>query len=119
MLTKNLTITGTATTTDWLDAAAIFGTTEEADKLAICRLICPANLHGITTVTVETSYDGGTTVKTLTVAGASVGIPVAANYDIPLAPAEHSMVPPMIRLKPQAAPGTDNTVVFTLGFREV
>lgn len=116
MLQKDLTIASTEDTSDTLtlDKASPRG---EYEAYGITKVICPANVRGISTLTVQESWDGGTTWKTpKDKAGAALTVAVSANAVIPVPPAEYATAAPKTRLVSDVA-ATGGAAVFGLVLR--
>lgn len=107
MLTAGMSIAVSATESDWMQPTDIPGidAAEDADDLVIGRVICPGDLRGVASITLQASYDDGVTAKTIKdIDGNDVVITLAADGDIALPPATLAMIPPKLRVKPNVAP---------------
>lgn len=99
----------------WVKASDLFGSDAEADQYVIGRVICPAVLSSITSLTIETEY-GGATKSVKDQDGVAVTIAVGANVDVALKPSAFAMVPGKFRIKSNVVASADR--YFSLGFRK-
>ena len=116
MKQKELTIPDGQNVSEWLTHKDIFGSDPEADRYIIGRIICPATLSSIASLTFESHY-GGVEKTVKNEDGATVTVYVSANADIALRPANHTMVPPKFRIKSNVNASGDKRT-FIIQFRK-
>lgn len=112
------TIANGQSTSNWIDRNTLPKYREGAVDYILAKLVCPAGLSTITSISFEETYDDGVTAKPVyDEYGTLISIPVAYDRSVRLPVDVMAVLAPKFRIKANANASAER--IFTLGFRPV